>query len=254
MQVVRVKPLVAKPYGFAAVDRRQANQETRPNPSLRGTATGMAPWPARPSFIIRRAGQGLPGVSPSAQTLGSRFQTPVLASAVRAAVAATECPSSLAAGQFASTRAANLFGFAAKALAVLALPGSPGAPARSNRLHSASRCRPLQRWLFGRDANWCSRALSATPSRRAAARRERVSKQQQVRRRVAVAHRIGASAAAALVIACSAAALAPSKRLLPQPLRRGTATGKAPGPRTGQCHHPPARAKRLPGVSPQLKR
>ena len=44
------------------------------------------------------------------------------------------------------------------------------------------------------------------------------------------------------------------QRLLPNPSLVGTATGKALGPRTGQCHHPSRGPSAFPASAPQLKR
>ncbi len=59
--------------------------------------------------------------------------------------------------------------------------------------------------------NWCSRALPSIPGRRAVAQARARLQAAASSALVAVAPRIGASAIAAQVIACSAAALAPAK-------------------------------------------
>ena len=59
--------------------------------------------------------------------------------------------------------------------------------------------------------NWCSQVLPSIPSRRAAARARARLQAAASSALVAVAPRVGASAVAAQVIACSAAALAPTK-------------------------------------------
>ena len=50
------------------------------------------------------------------------------------------------------------------------------------------------------------------------------------------------------------AAVAARREALPNPSLVGTATGKALGPRTGQCHHPSRGPSAFPASAPQLKR
>ena len=122
------------------------------------------------------------------------------------------------------------------------------------RLHSASRWRPLQRRLFSprlqlaltgsalnsRSSGSCSSAgVSASSGKFSAGG--------------------GRSPHRSFSGRCSSHRLLGSRpgsrqRLLPNPSLVGTATGKALGPRTGQCHHPSRGPSAFPASAPQLKR
>jgi hypothetical protein len=120
----------------------------------------------------------------------------------------TECPSSSALWQFSSTTGSSLW---------LAGQGACSYGSASGRFAGGNVfTRPRVGGLSSvgssvRVCNWCSRALPAIPSRRAAAQARARLQAAASSAPVVVAPRIGASAVAAQVIACSAAALAPAK-------------------------------------------
>ena len=121
-------------------------------------------------------------------------------------------------------------------------------------LHSASRWRPLQRWLFGprlqlvlTGAARNSKSSGSCASAGASASSGKFSAGG------------GRSPHRSFSGRCSSHRLLGSRpgsrqRLLPNPSLVGTATGKALGPRTGQCHHPSRGPSAFPASAPQLKR
>ena len=162
----------------------------------------------------------------------------------------TKCPSSSAPWQFSSTTGLSLW---------LAGQGACSFGSVSGRFAGGSvftRCAAgcsLQRWRISPRLRPVLAALHASPSRRACSGR-------------------GASACNGRFGACggrsshrSFSARGSSCRspgssfgfhqgLLPNPSLVGTATGKALGPRTGQCHHPLRGPSAFPASAPQLKR
>ena len=152
--------------------------------------------------------------------------------------------------QFASARAC-LSGFAAKALATLAEPqGSSRAAVSSLGLAlAASPASALQ-------PSPATGAHGLCPQFQVVGqllKRGRVCKQRHVQRRWrsppqrsfsgrCSSHRLLGSSPGSL------------QRLLPNPSLVGTATGKALGPRAGQCHHPSRGPSAFPASAPQLKR
>ena len=121
-------------------------------------------------------------------------------------------------------------------------------------LHSASRWRPLQRWLFSprlqlvltgavrnsKSVGGCSSASALANNGKFGASGGR-SPHRSFSGRCS-SHRLLGSSLGSL------------QRLLPNPSLVGAATGKALGPRTGQCHHPLRGPSAFPASAPQLKR
>ena len=102
--------------------------------------------------------------------------------------------------------------------------------------------------------NWCSRALPSIPRRWAAAQARARLQATASSAPVVLAPRIGASAVAAQVIACSAATLAPIKGCC-LTLR---SSGRPPASRLGRealsVYHAPRGQAVFPASAPQLKR
>ena len=121
-------------------------------------------------------------------------------------------------------------------------------------LHSASRWRPLQRWLFGprlqlvlTGAARNSKSSGSCASAGASASSGKFSAGG------------GRSPHRSFSGRCSSHRLLGSRpgsrqRLLPNPSLVGTATGKALGPRGAHCHHSPRGPSAFPASAPQLKR
>jgi len=162
----------------------------------------------------------------------------------------TKCPSSSAPWQFSSTTGLSLW---------LAGQGACSFGSVSGRFaggnvftRCAAGCSP-RRWRISPRLRPVLAALHATPGRRACSGRGAP----------ACNGRFGAgggrSSHRSFSGRCSSHCLLGStpgshRRLLPNPSLVGTATGKALGPRTGQCHHPSRGPSAFPASAPQLKR
>ena len=162
----------------------------------------------------------------------------------------TKCPSSSAPWQFSSTTGLSLW---------LAGQGACNFGSVSGRFAGGSvftRCAAgcsLQRWRISPRLRPVLAALHATPSRRASSGRGAS----------ACNGRFGAGGGRSSHRSFSARGSSfrsPGSSpgfhqgLLPNPSLVGTATGKALGPRTGQCHHPLRGPSAFPASAPQLKR